>query len=121
MHPDYHDLRCPECGWCEVCGPESVIRWLRKAGKVRPGREPEPEILGELFRALAGQLQCPRCGRTGLSATLAPDDDVDWPGDVPCAVCGKPIAPERLEALPGVETLCRLSESGRIRRWPGGA
>lgn len=110
MLPDYHDLRCPGCGWCEVCGPESVIRWLRQANKVRFGREPEPEILGELFRATAGQLKCPRCGHFGLTASRAPDDDLDWPGEVPCAVCGKPIPAERLQAIPSAK-LCAACQN----------
>lgn len=55
------ELRCRACSWREACGREAIGGWLRKARKVRPGREPEEEILRELLRAAAPDY-CPRCG-----------------------------------------------------------
>jgi ssDNA-binding Zn-finger/Zn-ribbon topoisomerase 1 len=110
----YYELRCRQCNWTEVCGTEGMVRWLRRAKKVRPGREPDLEILVELFQAVAPQLSCPECGQQGLVVGLA---EADWPEERPCAACGKLIAPERLEAVPDA-TLCaacqRDEEHGRL-------
>jgi predicted RNA-binding Zn-ribbon protein involved in translation (DUF1610 family) len=82
-----------------------MIRWLRAAGKVRVGREPDPELLDELFRSTAVQFECPGCGKSGLVARPSAGDDADWPEMRPCTACGRTIAPERLEAIPDA-TLC---------------
>jgi predicted RNA-binding Zn-ribbon protein involved in translation (DUF1610 family) len=115
---NYQELRCPSCGWSEVCGREATVRWLAAAQKIRLGREPDEAILDELFRVTAGQFTCPACGKRGLVVSAAKEDEFDWPDVVPCAACSKPIPSERLEALPGV-TLCaacqRAEESGEPR------
>lgn len=107
------ELSCPGCAWSEPCGPTEIARRLAKARKVRPGREPELDVMIEVFRATAPGLACPRCGRTGLA--LGPANQGDWPEAV-CSACSRPIPAERLEALPGT-TLCadcqREAESGR--------
>jgi len=112
----YHLLRCPACTWCEECGHDGVLRWLRSARKVRPGREPEPEILYEVFRGTAGQLTCPQCGQRGLVIQALDDRDGDWPGAPLCDGCRQPIPRERWQALPGVR-LCaacqQQEETGR--------
>lgn len=111
--PDYLELRCPACSWSEVCGREGMARWLRAAQKVRAGREPEVEILAELFRSNARNWSCPQCGRTGLAVATASDDDA-W-GDEPlCTECRKPIPRERLEALPGT-TRCAACQQKQER------
>ncbi len=101
----YYELRCSACSWAEVCGRQSVSAWLQKARKVRPGREPEWEILVELLLATAPQLPCPQCGRIGLTAEPASDDGADWGEPAACSSCGSPIPQERLQAIPGT-TLC---------------
>ena len=110
---DYFDLRCPACGWSELCGPEGMTRWLLKARKLRPRSAPDPDILVEVFRAAAPHLSCPRCGRTGLAATVAEEDE-DWPGDRRCAACHRPITAERLRALPGAKfcAACQKAKEG---------
>ena len=122
MPPEYYDLRCLGCGWCEVCGPEGMVRWLRSVGKVRPGREPDQEILGALFHAVAAQLTCPQCGRNGLNAALAADDEQAFAGlgPIPCDGCGQPIPPERLEALPGTK-LCTACQNREELGEPSGS
>lgn len=114
----YYDLRCPECSWGEHCGPEEIAQWLRKARKLRPGREPEPEILYEVFRGTAGQLACPRCGRAGLVAAPA-DDEADWPVAPRCRACRQPISAERLGAVPEA-TLCADCQSQEEDGQPAG-
>jgi len=100
-------LSCPACRWTEVCGRQQVAGWLRKLRQIRPGREPELEIMHEVLRAVAGRLTCPQCGRTGLATTPTADEneDVDWPEARTCSACSKIISKERLEAVPEA-TLC---------------
>src|SRR5262245_25052038 len=94
------ELRCPECGHRERCGGGAMIEWLRRARMVRPGAGPEPELVGELFRAAGPKLACPSCGRQGLIVEpLAAEDDEGWGMARACEECGKPIPRERLEAL----------------------
>ncbi len=96
----------------------AMADWLRKVRKLRPGREPETEILKEIFLASTGLFPCPNCGRRGLNAGRPADELVDWPGQVLCSSCSKPIARERLEALPGTR-LCATcqadEEAGRTK------
>jgi hypothetical protein len=99
----YLELRCPACAWRETCGLQGITAWLQQMGKIRSNRAPEPEILYELFRATAPQMTCPGCGKEGL--LWVPVED-GWDDDPPrCAGCSRPIAPERLAAVPGA-TLC---------------
>lgn len=116
FNEQYHLLSCPACTWREECGHEGVLRWLRAAHKVRPGREPEPDILYEVFRGSAGQLTCPQCGQRGLSAREIEESDRDWPGSPLCAGCRRPIPRERWEALPGT----RLCATCQQREETGG-
>lgn len=117
----YLELRCPRCSWSELCGTEGMARWLAKARKLRPGREPDAEILAELFRVAAPGLACPACGETGLAAGLPEEDRFDWPGGRNCEACKKAIPRERLEALPEA-VLCaacqRDEELGRGKTEP---
>jgi len=96
---EYLELRCRRCSWTEVCGPEEVAAWLRKAGKVRAQGAPEWEILVEVLRATLPRLVCPDCGGEGLAAGPA-SDDADWPEMRNCSSCSKPIDEERLRAMP---------------------
>jgi hypothetical protein len=101
---EYLELRCTECPWAEVCGPEEMAAWLLRAKKVRRGREPESEVMAELLRAAAPQLACPECGHVALAVGPAPEDSGNWPEAI-CESCSQPIPRERLEAVPGT-TLC---------------
>lgn len=93
------ELRCPACLWRETCGPNEMLAWLRGAGKVRPGKTMEPEILYEVFRAAASRFACSKCGREGLDVSNAVDAAA-WPEVPACAKCGQPIGRERRKALP---------------------
>ena len=105
----YLELRCGKCGWNEVCGRMEMVRWLRTAGKLRPGREPEAEIVRELFPTVVARLVCPQCGAGGLSFGPAREDVSEWPGDRVCSSCGKTISSERLDALPDAQ-LCAVCQ-----------
>ena len=113
---EFIELGCPKCGWKSVCGPTSALEWLRRAGMARRDAQPEVDLLGELLRAAADRLACPECASVGLSAAaVEEEDDEAWGMARACEGCGKPIAHERLEALP-TATLCAgcqsKSESG---------
>ena len=107
-----YDVRCRECDWFESCGPSEMIGLLRAAKKVSRHNVPPLDLLEELFVSATGQMPCPECGRVGLA--VAPAED-EWKEEKPCAGCGRPIEPERLEFLPDTE-LCvacqRHAESG---------
>jgi len=87
-----------------------MLAWLRKAGKVREGKAMEFEILYEVFRATAGQFDCPKCGHHGLSASNAVEAG-DWPGGPECVKCGRPIGQERAEAMPGTRTCAACQQA----------
>lgn len=104
----YLELRCGACSWTELCGPDAMAAWLRKARKLRADSEPELEIMVELLPAAAPRLACPQCGQLGLTASPAADD-AEWPEPALCESCSKPIPPERLEAVPDA-TLCAVCQ-----------
>lgn len=114
--PRYLELRCQKCLRAEVCGPAEIAERLRRAGKVRAGRSADLGVLYELFRAEAPRFICANCGSVGMQVREASDPEANWPGPVPCAACGKPIDPERLEVFPNARfcAACqRAAEEGR--------
>lgn len=103
---DLAELACPRCRHVSVCGPASMIDWLRRVKMVRRGAEPEPDLLGELFRSAAAKFTCPECGTLGLVVrAVAEENDEEWGMARACEACGRPIARERLEVFPD-STLC---------------
>lgn len=97
-----------------------MIDWLRRARLVRRGVEPDPELLGELFRSAAGKFVCPACGAQGLQVRKADDgDDEAWGMARRCEQCQQPIDRERLEALPDTR-LCTACQAGDERGEVGG-
>jgi predicted RNA-binding Zn-ribbon protein involved in translation (DUF1610 family) len=92
-----------------------MLDWLRSVRMVRRGAEPELAVLGELFRSGAGKFQCPDCGALGLAIRpAAEEDDEAWGMARRCDACGKPIARERLDALPDTR-LCAACQAGDER------
>jgi predicted RNA-binding Zn-ribbon protein involved in translation (DUF1610 family) len=78
-----------------------MVDWLRRVKMARHGVAPEPELLGELFRAAAARFVCPKCASVGLSVGAADaGDDEAWGMARKCEACGQPIARERLQFLP---------------------
>jgi predicted RNA-binding Zn-ribbon protein involved in translation (DUF1610 family) len=97
-----------------------MLRWLKSAGMVRRDTAPEPELLPELFRAAAAKFACPKCGRLGLvAADAGEDDDEAWGMARKCVECGQPIPRERLEVFPGA-TLCVECQGKSDRGEPTG-
>ncbi len=88
-----------------------MIDWLRRVRMVRRDAQPEPELIGELFRSAASKFACPQCGAMGLVVRPASaEDDEAWGMARRCDDCGQPIARERLEALPAAR-LCAACQT----------
>ena len=96
------DLLCADCGWRTVSGRDDAIARLRLIGLLRRQREPDDELLAELFVKSAPRMTCPGCKEKQLFARPVEEewDDGDWQAAVLCEVCRQPIPPERLEAIP---------------------
>jgi hypothetical protein len=107
----YLELSCGACGWSETCDPSAVARWLDSADRLRRDQQPELEIMHEVLRGIAGELACPDCAATGLSARQISDADFDWPEVRQCESCGQLIATERLEALPDTKLCAACQQS----------
>jgi DNA-directed RNA polymerase subunit M/transcription elongation factor TFIIS len=103
---DLAELACPRCAFASVCGPSSMLDWLRQVKMVRRDVQPEPELLGELFRSAAAKFTCPECGMLGLVVRPAPEEnDEEWGMARACEDCGRPVARQRLEVFPDAK-LC---------------
>jgi Prokaryotic dksA/traR C4-type zinc finger len=115
------ELVCANCHWRTVCGRSEAISRLRGIGLLRREPDPDDELLSVLMFDSVRRLTCPDCRERRLSARrlesdVSADDD-PWQEAVLCETCRQPIAPERLEALPGV-TQCmacqQKSEAGEL-------
>ena len=105
------DLKCPQCKWSHVHGPEEIVERLQSAGLLRRNSDATPEELIELLRAVAGRLACPDCAHQGLLTKVFTEDEDEWPEARCCEVCNRPIPAERLEAIPNA-TRCAACQSG---------
>ena len=90
---------------------------LRSLGMLRREKEPDGELIAELFRSTAARLRCEACGQAGLRVSPAEDDPDEeaWGGGRRCETCGQPIPAERVRLLPTVTrcvTCQQLSERG---------
>src|SRR5437870_3160135 len=101
-----YELICRQCGWRTVCGRDDAVARLRIVGQLRREREPEEDLVATLFVAAAPQMTCPICKQKSLFAQPSQDlsdQPGDWQAAVLCEICREPIAPERLEAIPGTK------------------
>jgi hypothetical protein len=115
-----YELTCRNCGWRTVCGTVDAAARLRLVGMFRSEPDPDEDILAALFVEAAPRMTCPLCKEKCLVATPSKstaDDDFQWQQAVLCEVCREPIAPERLEAVPGTKrcAVCQgKAEAGRL-------
>ena len=109
-------LVCPQCAAGAVCGPQEMLLRLRSLGMLRREKEPDWDLVVELFRSAAGRLPCAECGQVGLRISPAEDDgdDEGWGGGRRCESCGQTIPEERVRMLPNV-TLCVSCQQLRER------
>ena len=109
-------LVCPRCAASAVCGPQEILHRLRSLGMLRREKEPDGELVAELFRSAAARLRCEGCGQVGMRVSSAEDDleEEAWGGGRRCEACGQTISPERVRLLPNV-TLCVSCQQLRER------
>ena len=92
------ELICPSCNTSNICSVGEMKKWLMKHGKLRRTRDPELELIEELFLVSANKFTCDECGHVGMivrAAEQLPDDE--WDMARRCETCGQPISNERLE------------------------
>jgi hypothetical protein len=100
------ELTCRNCGWRTVCGSTDAAARLRLIGLLRREPDPDEDVLAALLVESAPRMTCPICKEKRLvasSSEAVSDDVADWQAAVLCEVCRQPIAPERLEAVPGTK------------------
>ncbi|MDR1492998.1 MAG: TraR/DksA C4-type zinc finger protein [Planctomycetaceae bacterium] len=94
------EVRCFQCYWVEIWGFERAMRELVRMGRYRVTANFDPDIIRELFLIHAALAVCPNCGKSGLTARIAPEESWTWADEVCCEHCGKIIPAERLAAVP---------------------
>ncbi|MEO8495207.1 MAG: TraR/DksA C4-type zinc finger protein [Planctomycetota bacterium] len=100
------EVTCPSCSMVERCGYAQMLTRLQSAGVMRRSKDPEPDLVRELFKSTACRFSCSTCEHVGMTVREAQDDDgADWGGAVACKGCRQPIPRERLEIFPGTK-LC---------------
>jgi rubrerythrin len=115
-----YELTCRNCGWRTVCGRDDAVARLRIIGQLRREREPDETLVETLFVEAAPRMTCPVCKEKQLFAQPSQDlneDAGDWQDAILCEICREPIAPERLEAIPGTKrcAVCATkAESGQL-------
>ncbi|MEK6233342.1 MAG: TraR/DksA C4-type zinc finger protein [Planctomycetales bacterium] len=98
-----YDVSCPACDWTEACGPRQLQTHLRKVGMMRRNDSLDENLIVELTLAAADRFTCPDCGSLGLALARPVEKFVDWSPAVRCQACGRPIPPERVEAMPSAK------------------
>ncbi len=104
-------LTCSHCGHETYYGVAQMLTALQRLGMLRRQREPDVDLIDELFRSSAARLPCGECGQLGSRFESATDDDDAWSETRACDNCGQPIDSARLEALPDTRrcTACQRS------------
>lgn len=112
------ELTCPQCGWSALCGTDTMLRWLRRHGRLKRADDVDADLVTELFTANTNRFSCPECGAVGLLAGLAREENADWEFNRTCDVCGKPLSPDRLEVFPDTR-VCAECKRGEEQGNPG--
>src|SRR5437879_5799851 len=93
-----YELICRACGWRTICGRDDAVARLRLIGLLRRERDPDDELVEELFVEAAPRMTCPLCKEKSLFARPSEfEEDGDWEPAALCEVCREPIPAERLE------------------------
>jgi hypothetical protein len=111
----YFELTCSACGKREVVGPLQMLERLRGAGMLKRDKEPDWELVRELFRTQPAVHGCGSCGSGSIS--LKPHvegDDEEWGDTRCCERCRAKIPADRLEIFPGTR-LCVACQQAQDR------
>ncbi len=105
-------ISCVKCQFGAIADAQVRLRLLQSAGHLLKVGDPSNPLVQAMFDDLFASLACPTCQSTGsLRVDVAraeqelEDDDAAWGGTKKCRSCKKPIARERIAALPTTE-LC---------------
>ena len=103
----YLEVVCRSCGHRVVVGLSAMLAQLHSEGLLKRAKDPDADLVRELYTSRVAQLPCPTCHATRLTwQPLDDEDGDDWGTGRLCEVCQRPIPRERLEVFP--ETLrCR--------------
>ena len=94
-------LKCGECDWTATWNHHHAEQALTRCGMLRRAKQPDPELIWEIFPSGLARMRCPDCGQQALTAV--PLEDESWPEARRCVTCSSPIPPERLAAIPNTE------------------
>jgi Zn finger protein HypA/HybF involved in hydrogenase expression len=107
-------FRCYHCKKSAYLSFDDRLRWLRSRGRLLKEKNPDLQIVEELFRGLVDTIPCPHCGRQGGEIIADTEiDDEQWGEARKCQGCGVVIDPERLEILPDTFQCTACSRAGR--------
>ncbi len=107
----YFELACSACGSRELIGPLQMLDRLHAAGMLKRERDPDWELVGELFRATSAARRCKDCGSAAVVLQPCADAADDGWGDVRCCErCGATIPAERLEVFPDTQLCVRCQQ-----------
>jgi hypothetical protein len=110
-------LRCPQCGHREVVGFLEMVDHLRQLGMFKRQREPDPQLVRELFGEQIPLLRCRGCGAIGFGRDSSDDwNDELWGGARQCEICRVPIAAERLEVFPDTRLCVKCQQAADVGR-----
>ncbi len=95
------DVCCATCGHVRSVSLGQMVEHLRGLGMFKRQKEPDPQLVCELYASQIPLLRCGECGRIGFDAHAEEElDDAQWGGLRACEVCGQAIVAERLEVFP---------------------
>jgi len=107
------ELRCRHCSHVERAGFSQMLTRLQQVGVLRRCKDPDPQLVWELFVSTAPRFACGRCGQTGLLTGAAADDDWDEPKR--CERCDASISRERLEVFPDAKLCATCQKKSEAR------
>ena len=100
-----HKIRCRSCQESWILDPIDLVEQLRSLGMLKRQKDPEPQMILELFSGARNKLTCRACDSGELDIEAHTDEwDDEWDIGRKCEDCGTIIPPERLEIFPDSRT-----------------
>ncbi len=105
-------LCCRLCGHRQRVGLPEMVEHLRQLGMFKRQREPDPQLVSELFHEQVPLLRCASCRKPGYDPDASDVwDDEQWGGARRCELCQAPIPAERLEVFPDTRRCVKCQQS----------
>ncbi|MHB0959657.1 MAG: TraR/DksA family transcriptional regulator [Pirellulaceae bacterium] len=115
----YFELTCSACGKHEIVGPLQMLERLRAAGMLKREKEPDWELVCELFRTQPALHSCVNCGSDAVLLAPYVERAEDWEETRRCERCQTKIPLDRLEVFPDTR-LCVACQQRHDRDEPEG-